>query len=95
MSSFLTTLDALINQRKQANPSESYTSDLINSGADRILRKVGEEAGEFIIAGKNKNATEICNEGADLLFHLMVFLQSEGLSIHDVIQVLEDRHQQS
>ena len=59
---------------------------------NRILKKIGEEAGEVIIAAKNKDKTELTNEAADLLFHLMITLKDQNLSIQDVINVLEKRH---
>lgn len=89
---FLNDLDALLAQRKETLPEGSYTSSLFKGGIDRILRKVGEEAGEVIIAGKNKDTHEIINETADLLFHCMVHLKAQGLSISDVVKVLQDRH---
>ena len=89
---FLQTLDQLLDTRKKELPEGSYTTQLFNGGIDRILRKVGEEAGEVIIAGKNKDKEEIINETADLLFHCMVHLKAQGLSINDVVNTLKERH---
>ncbi|MBT6120552.1 phosphoribosyl-ATP diphosphatase [bacterium] len=92
MLSFLNELEDILEERK-TNPTEgSYTSTLMQQGLDRILKKIGEEAGEVIIAAKNKDAEELTNESADLLFHLMLVLKNEGLSIKDVVKVLEERH---
>ncbi|MGE4170580.1 MAG: phosphoribosyl-ATP diphosphatase [Candidatus Margulisiibacteriota bacterium] len=92
MDHFLVTLDQLIAKRKAELPEDSYTTTLFKAGVDRILRKVGEESGEVIIAAKNHDKTELAGEGADLLYHLMVLLHAEGLSLADVVRVLEDRH---
>ncbi|RAP32787.1 phosphoribosyl-ATP diphosphatase [Candidatus Marinamargulisbacteria bacterium SCGC AAA071-K20] len=89
---FLEDLDKLIKDRKD-NPAEgAYTSSLFKEGTDRILKKIAEEAGEVIIAAKNKDAEELKNESADLLFHLMVTLRNQGLSISDVDDVLRERN---
>jgi phosphoribosyl-ATP pyrophosphohydrolase len=90
---FLEKLDRIIAERKQ-NPEEgSYTASLFKNGLDRILRKVGEESGEAIIAAKNQDKDELTNEAADLIFHLMVALHASGLSLQDVDRLLEQRHQ--
>lgn len=89
---FLNQLEDIIKDRKD-NPSESsYTSQLIEGGLDRILKKIGEEAGEVIIAAKNNDTNELTNESADLLFHLLIVLQQQGLSLSDVAAQLESRH---
>ena len=89
---FLNQLEAIIKDRKD-NPSDSsYTSKLIEGGLDRILKKIGEEAGEVIIAAKNNDNNELTNESADLLFHLLIVLQQQGLSLSDVAAQLESRH---
>ena len=90
--SFLEELDNIIKQRKIDLPEQSYTTTLFKQGDDRILRKVSEEAGEFIIAVKNKDITELKNEAADLLFHVMVALRNQGVGIDDVINILKERH---
>lgn len=92
MSSFLTILDDIITNRKTSPSTGSYTASLFKAGTDRILKKIGEEAGEVIIAAKNKDKVELTNEAADLLFHLMVTLKDQNLSIQDVIDILEKRH---
>lgn len=89
----LSTLDALLKSRKNQLPEGSYTTSLFKGGLDRILRKVGEEAGEVIIAAKNQDANELKNEVADLLYHVMVLLHDQGLSLQDVSDILDERHQ--
>ena len=92
MNTFLTELDAIIQSRKDSPQDGSYTSSLFEKGTDRLLKKIGEEAGEVIIAAKNRDATELSNEAADLLFHLMVVLRDQDLGLDDVVRVLESRH---
>lgn len=92
MANFLHELDAILTKRKLSKTPGSYTSSLFESGIDRILKKIGEEAGEVIIAAKNTDPAELKHEAADLLFHLMLVLKEQGLSIQDVIDVLESRH---
>ncbi len=89
---FLSKLDELLKERYN-NPKEgSYTSTLFEQGVDRIARKVGEEAAELIIAAKNNDPEEFSNEAADLLYHVMVLCREQGLSLQDVVDVLEKRH---
>jgi phosphoribosyl-ATP pyrophosphohydrolase len=89
---FLTQLEGIIDDRlTQKNPN-SYVYGLVHSGIDRVLKKIGEEAGEVIIASKNSNPTEILNESADLLFHLLLMLKSQGLNLNQVIEILMNRH---
>jgi phosphoribosyl-AMP cyclohydrolase / phosphoribosyl-ATP pyrophosphohydrolase len=75
------------------NPKEnSYVSKLHQQGLDRILKKIGEEAGEVIIAAKNHNKAELTLEAADLLFHTLWVMAEVGVSLDDVRQELEKRH---
>lgn len=90
--SFLYHLEDLLRQRKEVKKEGSYTSKLFSEGKDRILKKVAEEAGEFIIASKNKDNREIAYEGADLLFHLMMALVEEDMGLSDLIDELISRH---
>ena len=88
----LNTLEALIAERETVLPEGSYTTYLFTEGVDKILKKVGEEAGEVIIAAKNRDHGELKWEVADLLFHLMVLLREQKLPLDDVLSVLEERH---
>lgn len=89
---FLEELEAVLRERKEKMPEKSYTANLFREGDDRILKKIAEEAGEVLLAGKNHNHKEIVHESADLLFHLLVFLVHADVPLHDVIKELEIRH---
>ncbi len=78
-------------QRIRENPDGSYVSKLVASGVDRVSKKVGEEATEVVIAAKNHNKDEIAREMADLWFHSMVLLASEGMTPADVWAELHRR----
>lgn len=73
-----------IAERRREMPEGSYTSKLFREGLDRILKKVGEEAGEIIIAAKNHNRAEIAWEVADLLYHLLVMLEHEQVPVGEI-----------
>ena len=92
MATFINQLESIIQDRKQNPESGSYTTSLFEGGLDRILRKVGEESGELIIAAKNHDATEVSEECADLLYHVLVLLAQQGMSFSDVEAVLKARH---
>lgn len=89
---FLDQLAAIIEGRKLSPDRHSYTSSLFASGINKLSQKVGEEAVEVVIEAMAGNDDLLLNESADLLFHLMVLLSSKGVSIHEVIKVLEERH---
>lgn len=84
-------LSETISARRSAASGASYTKQLLESGPERCARKLGEEAIETVIAGISQDDSALVNEGADLIFHLMVLLESRGRSIEDVLQVLEGR----
>ena len=87
-------LDTLYREAKDRknNPKEgSYTNYLFDKGLDKILKKVGEEATEVVVAAKNADKIEIANETADVLYHLAVMLVETGVSIEDVDAVLKAR----
>ena len=86
-------LSRVIHDRKENMPEGSYTTKLFGSGVDRILKKVGEEAGEVIIAAKNHNKAEIAWEVSDLLYHLLVLLEQEGVKLEEVARELQNRSQ--
>ena len=84
-------LESVILSRKN-NPSEdSYVSSLFAKGKDEILKKIGEEAIEVIIASKAADREQIVHELADLWFHCMVLMAEDGLSPSDVLKELESR----
>ncbi|RFU63889.1 bifunctional phosphoribosyl-AMP cyclohydrolase/phosphoribosyl-ATP diphosphatase HisIE [Peribacillus glennii] len=89
---FLTELEALIAERKKSMPEGSYTTYLFDKGVDKILKKVGEEAAEVIIAAKNRDHEELSWETADLMYHLFVLLQEQELPFETVLSVLKERH---
>lgn len=74
------------------NPREgSYVSSLISEGENAILRKIGEEALELILAAKSGSRDQVIHEAADLIFHTLILLNFEGLSLEDVLRELERR----
>ena len=88
------TLDRLaevLEQRKQADPGSSYVASLYAKGLDAILKKIGEEATETVIAAKDGDRDKIVYETADLWFHSLVLLVQQGLHPSDVIAELERR----
>ncbi len=85
-------LRKVLAERKTTLPENSYTSQLFQQGVDRIAKKIGEEAGEVIIAAKNDDPEELSLESADLLFHLLMLLTDRGVSLDQVLAVLEKRH---
>lgn len=89
----LTRLYDRVLTRKKEPQQGSYTNYLFDQGLDKILKKVGEEAAEVIIAAKNQSPAEVAGEAADLLYHLWVLLAELGLSPEQIYQVLEKRSQ--
>ncbi len=89
---FLSELEKIITGRKATKPAGSYTSKLFDGGLDRILKKVGEEAGEVIIAAKNQDRNELIYETGDLLFHLLVLLAQKDVALSEVLAELASRH---
>ncbi|GAA4719163.1 bifunctional phosphoribosyl-AMP cyclohydrolase/phosphoribosyl-ATP diphosphatase HisIE [Brevibacillus fulvus] len=87
----LNELEKLIAAREAEMPEGSYTAYLFEKGVDKILKKVGEEAGEVIIAAKNRSHEELRYEAADLLFHLLVLLREQKLPLDQVLRELENR----
>ncbi len=87
----LNELYAVVADRK-VNPEEgSYTCYLFEKGLDKILKKVGEECAETIIAAKNGDNEELKNEISDLLYHIMVMMNERGLALEDVLGELDAR----
>ncbi|EGR9008145.1 bifunctional phosphoribosyl-AMP cyclohydrolase/phosphoribosyl-ATP diphosphatase HisIE [Vibrio vulnificus] len=85
-------LEQLLAARKSADPDSSYTASLYARGTKRISQKVGEEGVEVALAATSGDKTELVCESADLIYHLLVLLQDQGLSMNDVINKLKERH---
>jgi len=91
MSDILSRLDAVLAERKGADPDSSYVASLYAKGLDAILKKVGEEAVETIMAGKDNDPDHLVYEVADLWFHTMVLLAQQNLSSDAVLNELARR----
>ncbi len=89
--SFLEELANTLEGRRGADPSTSYVAKLFNSGQDAVLKKVGEEAIEVILAAKSGDKQHLIRETADLWFHSMIMLVQAGLRPMDVIEELKRR----
>ncbi|WP_232799274.1 bifunctional phosphoribosyl-AMP cyclohydrolase/phosphoribosyl-ATP diphosphatase HisIE [Proteus vulgaris] len=92
---FLYELENILRERKNASPDSSYTARLYASGTKRIAQKVGEEGVETALAATVNDREELRNEASDLLYHLMVLLQDQSLSLSDVIACLQERHKKA
>lgn len=90
---FLYQLEQLLAERKSADPETSYTAKLYASGTKRIAQKVGEEGVETALAATVHDRFELTNEASDLMYHLLVLLQDQGLDLTTVIENLRKRHQ--
>lgn len=84
LGGLLDQLYALIESRRQQRPNGSYTTYLFNEGLDKILKKLGEEATETIIAAKNPESAPLVAETADLLYHLLVMLVERGVNLNEI-----------
>ena len=80
-----------INERSINSSEKSYTNYLLTKGSNTILKKIGEESAEFIMACKDNDKNSISNEAADLIYHLQVALKYKGVEWRDVLAVLESR----
>lgn len=89
---FLHQLEQVLANRKGADPDSSYTASLYNRGTKRISQKVGEEGVEVALAATSGDKAELVCESADLIYHLLVLLQDQGLSLSDVTDKLQERH---
>jgi phosphoribosyl-ATP pyrophosphohydrolase/phosphoribosyl-AMP cyclohydrolase len=87
----LAALERVIARRARERPEGSYTARLMEKGLDHALKKVGEEATEVVLAGKGESDRRLCEESADLLFHLLVVLAQRGVPLADVLGVLQER----
>ena len=84
-------LAEVLEQRKQAAPDSSYVASLYAKGLDSILKKIGEEATETVIAAKEGDVDQLVYEMADLWFHSLVLLAHQGLGPEQVLKELERR----
>jgi phosphoribosyl-ATP pyrophosphohydrolase len=89
---FLTDLERVISDRLR-NPSEgSYTASLVAQGPQRIAQKIGEEGVELALAAVAGERDEVIDESADLLYHMLVMLNSRDIALSEVVGALEARH---
>jgi phosphoribosyl-ATP pyrophosphohydrolase len=91
MNDVLQQLAEILEQRKQEPADKSYVASLYAKGLNSILKKIGEEATETVIAAKDGDKKQIIYETADLWFHCMVLLADQGLGPNDVLQELQRR----
>lgn len=91
----LADLDALVAQRASADPSQSYTRQLLDSGVEKCAKKLGEEGVEAALAAVTNNREGLTKEAADVLFHLLVLLRSCQVPLEDVMVELKSRTAQS
>lgn len=91
MSAILEQLYQVLLQRKQADADSSYVASLYQAGTDKILKKLGEEATETVIAGKSGDRSQIIYETADLWFHSMVLLAHNDIELQAVLDELDRR----
>jgi phosphoribosyl-ATP pyrophosphohydrolase/phosphoribosyl-AMP cyclohydrolase len=91
LGAVLDQLYALVGERERERPEKSYTTYLFNEGLDKILKKVGEESAETIIAAKNDSPGPLVAEVSDLLYHLIVLLVARGVSLDQIQQELLKR----
>lgn len=87
----LDNLYELIQSRERERPEGSYTTYLFESGLDKILKKVGEESAETIIAAKNEDPARLTAETADLVYHLLVLLVARGVNLDQIREELKSR----
>jgi len=91
MSNTLEKLSAVLEERKGADPESSYVAKLYHKGLDAILKKIGEEATETVMAAKDGDPEKIIYEVADLWFHTLVLLKQQNLEPQQVLDELERR----
>jgi phosphoribosyl-ATP pyrophosphohydrolase/phosphoribosyl-AMP cyclohydrolase len=88
----LETLEDIIQKRKEEKPNNSYTTKLLDEGKNKITQKIGEEATEVIVAALAENKLNLIEESADLLYHLLVLLSNENISLSEIILKLDERN---
>jgi phosphoribosyl-ATP pyrophosphohydrolase len=84
-------LSETLAERRHADPDKSYTAKLLANGPDSILKKIGEETAELIMAGKEGNRLHIVRESADVIYHMLVLLSFYDMGIEDVSQEMRRR----
>ena len=84
-------LASIIRQRRSESVERSYTRQLLEGGPERCAKKLGEEAVETVIAGVGPDVAALTNEAADLIYHLLVLLESRGITLGEVLAVLQSR----
>jgi phosphoribosyl-ATP pyrophosphohydrolase/phosphoribosyl-AMP cyclohydrolase len=89
---FLAKLEGVIEQRATEKPESSYTARLLAKGIAKVAQKVGEEGVEVALAAVAEDDGKVVGESADLVFHLLVLLRARGLTLKQVVDVLESRH---
>jgi len=85
-------VEQIIAQRQREMPEGSYTAYLFREGQDKILKKLGEETTETVIASKNHDRREIAYEASDLVYHLLVLLRYHDMAWSDIVAEVEHRH---
>jgi phosphoribosyl-ATP pyrophosphohydrolase/phosphoribosyl-AMP cyclohydrolase len=88
----LRTLEQVIANHKQNSDSTSYVSSLFDKGIDHIADRLGEEAAELVFESTGNNDQRFLNEAADLLYHYLILLHAKNYSLHNVVQILGERH---
>jgi len=91
MTDVIKALTVVLEERKNADPSSSYVASLYGRGLNTILKKIGEESAETIIAAKDGSPQDVVYETADLWFHTLVMLVDQGIDPQDVLKELERR----
>ncbi len=89
---FLNEITEIIKKRKLTQPENSYIAELMAEGLPKISQKLGEEAVEVVVAALAEDKARLVSESADLIFHLMILLDSKDLTILDVVKELDNRN---
>lgn len=92
-AAWLDHLKHVIRERKDADPSHSYTASLFSKGRAKVAQKVGEEAVELVIEAMKNQDDLFKEEAADLLFHYLVLLEDRGIGLEAIVEILQKRHQ--
>lgn len=90
--SIIAHVEQTIAERQRDMPEGSYTAYLFREGQDKILKKLGEEATETVIASKNGDRRQIAYEASDLIYHLLVLLRYHDMTWADIVAEMEQRH---